>query len=173
MARRKITDGIDLSAAKDLPDLTAQQMEFVRHILAGKTASDAYRAAYDTSEMLTKTVWAEASRLRSHPGVTAWLAAARKAHLGTAVLTKEAHMQELERLREIALDSGNVGAAVQAEQLRGKVAGHHIEKVQDVTDRTDTHRTLDEIAAHAPDLAASLAAANGIEWKPSQGQTRH
>jgi hypothetical protein len=171
MPRRQITDGVELDAS-ELPELTAQQMKFVEGVLAGKTASDAYRAAYDTSSMLAKTVWAEASRLRAHPEVTAWLAAARKANLGTAVLTKEAHMQELERLREIALDSGNIGAAVQAEQLRGKVAGHHIEKVQSVPADTDPVDKLRDIERkHGPEIAAALAAKHGIAFQPSE--TRH
>jgi hypothetical protein len=169
--RRKITD-VDIEA-EELPELTPQQQEFVRHILAGKTASDAYRLAYNTENMLTRTVWAEASRLRNDQKVSAWLAVARKAHLGTAVLTKDQHMQELERLREIALRSGNVGAAVQAEQIRGKVAGYHVDRVQDVTDKTDIVGTLREIAEHSPELAASLAAQHGIAWKADEGATKH
>lgn len=173
MARRKITEGVEPLDASDLPDLTPQQLKFVEGILAGKTASDAYRAAYDCSNSGRNTVWVESSRLRSHPNVALWLAAARKAHLGTAVLTKDMHLQELERLREIALDSGNVGAAVQAEQIRGKVAGHHIERIQDVTDELDPVATLRQIEKINPDLAASLAAQHGIEWRKPDGETAH
>lgn len=172
MARRKITEseGIDL---EDLPKLTQQQMEFVKGILDGKTASDAYRAAYDCENSTNRTIWVNASKLRANANVALWLAAARKAHLGTAVLTKEAHMQELERLREIALDSGNVGAAVQAEQIRGKVAGWQVDQVKDITERTDVIATLKEIEKHSPELAASLAAQNGIEWCKPEGETAH
>ena len=163
MPRRKITaPTMDLSAAEALPDLTPQQQEFVRQLLAGKTGADAYRAAYDTSNMLTNTVIAAASRLRSDANVSAWLAAGRKAHLGTAVLTRDAHMAELERLRELALESGNIGAAVAAEQTRGKVAGHHVERVMELP--ADPADTLKTIAEHQPDLAAQLAAAHGIPW---------
>lgn len=158
--------------ADNLPDLTPQQQEFVRHLLAGKTGADAYRAAYDTSAMLPNTVIACASRLRSNPSVSAWLSAARQAHLGTAVLTKEAHIAELERLRELALETGNLGAAVQAEQLRGKVAGHHVEKIQDVT-TYDPVDTLKEIAQTSPDLAAQLAHQHGIPWTTDEAVTKH
>lgn len=170
MSQRKITQGVD---ASELPELTGQQREFVRHILAGKTASDAYRAAYDASNMLPNSVWCEASKLRSNASVAQWLSAARQAHLGTAVITKDQHLQELERLREIALASGNVGAAVLAETTRGKVAGHHIERIEDVTQRTDPIATLKEIAIINPDLAAALAQQEGIPWTVDDGATRH
>src|SRR5690348_1219443 len=121
--RRKISDVKEL--ADELPDLTEQQMRFVEGILSGKKASDAYRAAYDCSTMLNSSVWALASRLRSNVNVASWIAAARKAGLGAATVTLSDHVTELERLKEIALQTGNVGAAVQAEQLRGKAMGHY------------------------------------------------
>jgi phage terminase small subunit len=157
--------------AEALPELTPQQQEFVRLRLAGKTASDAYRAAFTTENMLPRTIWAEASRLSAHPSVTAWLAAGRQACLGTGVLTRDAHMAELERIREIALNTGNIGAAVAAEQTRGKVAGHHIDRIQEVP--ADPKDTLATIAEHQPDLAAQLAAAHGIPWDASQRATKH
>ena len=157
--------------AAELPDLSGKEQEFVRQLLMGKTGADAYRAAYDTSNMLPNTVIAEASRLRGTHSISAWLVAARKAHLGTAVLTKEAHLAELDRLKEIALESGNIGAAVQAEQLRGKVAGHQVERIQELP--ADPIQTLRDIAQHQPDLAASLAAQHGIPWQADQGATKH
>lgn len=159
--------------AADLPELTPQQQDFVRELLSGKTASDAYRAAYNAENMSNKAIWVEASRLRNDPNVALWLGAARKAHLGSAVVTLDGHQRELERIREIALESGNIGAAVQAEVARGKVAGHHVDKVQDVTDRTDVVATLKEIQGISPELAASLAAQHGIPWKADEGATKH
>lgn len=173
MPRNKITEGMAETAA-ELPDLTAQQMKFVEGILAGKTASDAYRAAYDTSSMANTTVWREASVLRSDQKVAQWLSAARQAGLGSAVVTYEGHVRELERIREIALNSGNIGAAVQAEQIRGKAAGLHVEQVRDVTDRFDPAQTIREIAQHSPELAASLAAQHGVTLDVGQqGATKH
>lgn len=82
-------------------------------------------------------------------------------------------MQELERLKEIAVNTGNVGAAVQAEQLRGKAAGHYVEKFEDVSKANDPVDTLKEIARHSPDLAQQLASANNIPWKADEGATKH
>lgn len=172
MARRKITEGIAV-AAVELPDLTEKQQKFVEGLLAGKSGADAYRAAYDCSDMLSSTVIASASRLRANPNIGAWLSAARIAGLGSASVTYESHLRELERLKELALNAGNLGAAVQAEQIRGKVAGHHVEQVRDVTDRFDPAQTIREIAVHSPELAASLAAANGITFDATDGATKH
>lgn len=156
MARQKITQTI----AVDLPDLTPNQYAFVEGLLAGKTASDSYRAAYSCENASDRTIWAEASRLRNCPKVSAWLTAARQAHLGKATVTLDEHLRELERLKEIAISTGNVGAAVQAEQLRGKAAGHYVEQVADVT--IDPIRTLQEIAELSPELADALAKHHGI-----------
>ena len=172
MARRKITEAAELAelAGEELPELTAQQQDFVRELLAGKTATDAYRAAYDCQNMQARTIWAEASRLRAHRNVAAWLSVARQAHLGHAIVTKEAHIRELERLKELALAAGNLGAAVQAEQLRGKAAGHYVEQYADVTP-DDPRKTLHEIAELSPELAQQLAKEAGIAW-PAEG-TKH
>lgn len=153
--QRKKTDPHKLDAA-DLPDLTAQQMKFVEGLLAGKSASDAYRAAYDCSNSLDSSVWALASRLRADVKVASWLSAARQAHLGSGTVTLEGHIRELERLREIALETGNVGAAVQAEQLRGKAQGHYVEKMD--LNVHDSDNLLDQIRQLSPELAAQLEA---------------
>ncbi len=156
--RRKITEVEQL--ADELPDLTEQQMRFVESVLAGKRASDAYRAAYDCSNMQPATIWAAASRLRNLSKVQLWISAARKAGLGPTSVTLADHINELERLKEIALDTGNVGAAVQAEQLRGKAMGHYTEKLDvTVTDIADELRELQKIS---PELARAYAADRGV-----------
>lgn len=173
MARRKITEQPAAADASELPELTDKQQKFVEGILAGKTASDAYRAAYDCSSMQSNAIWVKASELRSSEKVSVWLSAARQAGLGSAVVTFEGHIRELERLREIALKSGNIGAAVQAEQIRGKAAGHHVDQVRDVTERHDPAQTIRDIAQHAPELAAALAAEHGIDLLNEAGVTKH
>jgi hypothetical protein len=175
MARRKISradegEATPADAADKLPDLTPKQLAFVQGILAGKSATDAYRAAYECDTMSQAVVWKEASLLRSDRKIAVWIAAARQAHLGNARVSLDQHVQELERLKEIALASGNVGAAVQAEQLRGKALGHYVERYADVT--PDPIADLREIAASSPELAEQLAKQHGIAW-PATGDTKH
>lgn len=177
MARRKMTDVESLGdLAAELPELTPQQMAFVEGLLAGKTASDAYRAAYDCSNMGKNSVWVDASRLKANPKVSLWVDAARSAGFGRVSCTFDDHMTELARLRGIAERSGNIGAAVQAEQLRGKVAGHYVDRVEDVTKQHDPAQTINEIAAlMGDDFAAAKAKEYGIPWSPAGAEqtTRH
>jgi hypothetical protein len=158
--RRKISDVREL--ADELPDLTEQQMRFVEGILGGQKITESYKAAYDCSAMQQTTVWANASRLRHHSKITAWISAARIAGLGTATLSLDGHLSELARLREVAERTGNIGAAVQAEQLRGKAMGLYTEhldvKVTDIADE------LREIAKISPELAKAYADEKGVTW---------
>ena len=161
MARRKIA-GIDVkNDFSDLPEITGQQLAFVKGILEGKTASDAYRGGYDTSKMKPETIWAAASRLRSDSKVSAWLDASRVAELGHSTVTLEQHIKRLDALKSIAVKTGNVGAAVQAEQLIGKAMGHYVERFEDVT-RSDPSEVLRELAKLSPEVARALAAQHGI-----------
>lgn len=171
MAQRKITKPLD-DLSSFLPDLTPMQMQFVEGLLKGLSATDAYKAAYNTENMGQNSIWVEASRAKSNPNIALWLTAARKNGLGAATLTHEAHMQELERLKAIAIETGNVGAAVQAEQLRGKAAGHYVERHADVTTH-DPVETLKDIAKESPEYAAELARQHGIPWTADEGATKH
>jgi phage terminase small subunit len=173
MARRKITKGKALEIeAEKLPALTEQQHAFVLGLLAGKTGADAYRAAYDASAMSANAIGVEASRLRANPKIALWLRAARVAHLGASTVTLDGHLRELERLRELALKTGNLGAAIQAEMARGKAAGHYVEKYADVSEG-DPITTLNEIAATDPALARRLADAHGITWNEGKPDAAH
>jgi hypothetical protein len=76
-------------------------------------------------------------------------------------------------LKAIAIETGNVGAAVQAEQLRGKAVGHYVDKHQDVSQQSDVTQTLKDIAKLNPDLAEQLAAQHGIEYSAPHDETKH
>lgn len=146
----------------DLPELTEQQRQFVRGLLDGKSAADAYRAAYSAENMGQNSIWVEASRLRSHPSISLWISAARRAELGHTRITLEQHIGRLDELRQIAIETGNVGAAVQAEQLIGKAQGHYTERYDIQTH--DPADLLKQIAQLSPALAAQLAKDENIPW---------
>lgn len=158
MARRKITDIDDLP--EDIGDLNDEQEAFVKGILEGKTGADAYRAAYG-SNIKPNSIYAAASRLLADPRVQLRISIARKAHLGTAVITHHMHIRRLEELRQIAVETGNIGAAVQAEQLIGKASGHYIERIEDVT-KADPLEAVREMLKIDPDEAQKLANELGL-----------
>lgn len=159
MPQRQKTSPIN---ARELPDITGQQHEFVRHICAGKTATDAYRLAYGCEGWSQPSIWAKASQLRNDVNVQAWIDAAKIAGLADCSVTYKGHLEELDRLKALCIKSGNLGAAVVCEQTRGKVGGLHIERVQEVP--IDPVQTLKDIAAAQPDVAAALAEQAGIPW---------
>jgi hypothetical protein len=140
---------------ENLPDLTPKQRAFVKGILDGKTASDAYRLAYDCSNTVDSVIWAEASRLRSHPKVSAWLAAARKAHLGSTIYTRDQHSHDLDEMKEIALEHQDPKTALRAIENKGRLHGHYVDRI-DLT-INNISATLAEIAQINPVVARELA----------------
>lgn len=156
---------------EELPELTDRQMSFVRCIMDGCTATDAYRKSYTVDNSEEKTIWAAASRLRNDPKIHAWLRAAKFAGLSGLTCTFKNHIAELDRLKLVAEESGNVNAAVQAEQLRGKACGHYIER-HEVEMRESPEKTLEQIAAQWPDDAEALAKLTGLDWNKPEA-TKH
>ena len=113
---------------EDLPELTEKQLAFVIGILEGKTATDAYKGAYSTTGWGNNAIWVESCRMKENPKIALWLKAARKQNMDRAKLTLEEHSAELARLREMSLEAGNFGAAVNAEVSRGKAEGIYVDK---------------------------------------------
>jgi phage terminase small subunit len=107
----------------ELPRITSKQEAFVEGLVQGKSASDAYRAAYDCSCMAEPTIWSEASRLRANPKVSAWLRHFQRIGMDEARVTIGEHLAELARGREVAYALGQASAGIQAEHNRGKAAG--------------------------------------------------
>lgn len=160
MARQKRTEGIDTS---ELPDLTPKQLAYVMARMEGKSQSDAYRQAYDAEKMAPNSIWTNASKLESSAKVALWLQVAREQGRLRAECTLEGHLAELDRLKRIAIETGNVGAAVQAEKIRGEVAGHKTERIQVQDDRTIADMLQQIEQALGPTVAASIGRQLGVE----------
>ena len=100
--------------------LTAKQMKFVEEVSEDGSQSNAYRKAYDTSQMAPKTIWEEASRLRRHPKVAARiieLEAEKEARLRMQALSREDRV--LQELEKIAFGDGPVSERLKALELLG------------------------------------------------------
>ena len=99
-------------------------MKFVEEIGKGGSQSNAYRKAYDTSQMAPKTIWEEASRLRRHPKVAARiveLEAEKEARRRMQALSREDRV--LQELEKIAFGDGPASGRLKALELLGKHVG--------------------------------------------------
>ena len=136
MARDKATDAAEPIDVEGLPSLTTNQQAYVNARLEGLNQTESYAKAYPNQNMSRAALQVEACRAEAHPKISLWLKAAQEAALETHVATLNEHTGQLARLREMALRSGNYGAAVNAEVNRGKVAGLYVDRVEDVTKAT-------------------------------------
>ena len=117
--------------------LTAKQMKFVEEIGKGGSQSNAYRKAYDTSQMAPKTIWEEASRLRRHPKVAARieeLEAEKEARRRMQALSREDRV--LQELEKIAFGDAPASGRLKALELLGKHVGLFKPKAVPVVERS-------------------------------------
>ena len=155
----------------ELPTLTAKQHAFVKHLLEGKTASDAYRLAYDTKNMTDPQVWRDASVLKGHPKGVQWLQAAKQQALGERSYGLQEHLKDLEEARDLAQSTGNVGAYVKATELLGRASGVYVERIQTEASESDIAKLLRELGQPGRELARDL----GVDIGPDPGEqpTKH
>jgi len=117
--------------------LTAKQMKFVEEVSEGGSQSNAYRKAYDTSQMAPKTIWEEASRLRRHPKVAARIKemeAEKEARRSMQALSREDKV--LQELEKIAFGDGPASGRLKALELLGKHVGLFKPKEVPVVERS-------------------------------------
>ena len=153
-------------------DFTDKQLEFIKGVLEGKTLKGSYIAAYDCESMSDPAIMVEASRLRANPKIALFIDEIRQAGASTAIATLESHVAELEKLKTMALSNGNYGAAVKAEELRGKASGLYVERHEDVGERQAFANVFSEIETQNPQLAALLKASMGSKDSDDEGETK-
>lgn len=122
--------------------LTPKREAFARAIVSGMNQADAYREAYGQKTMSDTTLHQAASRLMSNSNVLARVEELREPIAKKAQITLESHLEDLQRLRNMAAKSNQWSAAISAEIARGKAAGVNIEKSEQLV----TVRKLEPIA---------------------------
>lgn len=109
--------------------LTPKQEAFAQAIVTGVNQSDAYRAAYKVRPgTKAESVNVAASKLMSDAKVTQRVAELREPVAKKAQITLESHLDDLMRLRNMAVKEKQYSAAITAEVARGKASGVHVEK---------------------------------------------
>jgi hypothetical protein len=144
-----------------LPTLTPKQTAFVNALLQGKTASEAYREAYNCKTMSQGAISVEASRLRRYPKISLWLRHFQRVGLDQTRIAAENHLAELARARELAIAHGQISAAVQAEHHRGKAAGLYEDRLRLTSGPSDAElmKAIEDL--FGKETAAAIGAALG------------
>jgi phage terminase small subunit len=116
--------------------LTAKQEKFAQLVAKGSTQSDAYREAYDSEDMLDKSIWEKASELAAIVKVKSRIEELKLEYQLHLKYDAEAHYRELEQLKELALTpmgkDGDIDlkSAIKASELKGKLCGLYVDKQQ-------------------------------------------
>ena len=111
--------------------LTPKQEAFAQAIVTGINQSDAYRAAYKVRPgTKAESINVAASQLMADAKVTQRVAELREPVAKKAQITLESHLDDLMRLRNMAVKEKQYSAAISAEVSRGKAAGIYIEKME-------------------------------------------
>jgi phage terminase small subunit len=110
--------------------LTPKQERFCIEYLKTGNASEAYRQSYSAGKMKPASVNRLAKALLDNIKIASRIKALRKPVIKKAQITLESHLEDLMRLRNLAVNKNQIAAAITAEIARGKAAGIHIEKSQ-------------------------------------------
>mgnify|MGYP003562060181 FL=1 len=108
--------------------LTPKQEAFCLAYLETGNASEAYRRAYDAENMKPESINRKAKDVIDNVKIAARIEALRKPALKRAQMTLEGHLEDLQKLRNMAVKASQFSAAISAEIARGKASGVHVEK---------------------------------------------
>ena len=121
--------------------LTSKQENFCHAFIELGNASDAYRACYDIGQMKPATINRSAKELIDNPKITARIEELRAPVVERVRITLESHLDEMQRLKDLALQKDNINAALAAEMGRAKAAGLYVTKVESKTELTGPEGT--------------------------------
>ena len=104
--------------------LTSKQNKFIEGIIEGSCQSDAYRLAYDKTNMSSKTTWEAASRLSNNPKVIARLdQLSAEKEQNNRMFTLSYEDKIINKLWDIVDTSKNNRVRVKALELLGRSCG--------------------------------------------------
>ncbi len=110
--------------------LTIKQRAFVNAYTATGNACEAYRQAYDASNMSDMSIAKEAKLLLDHPLIAPNLVRIAERDEAKALLSLEEHMEELKNLREMSKRHEQMSAAIAAEVKRGELRKFYVKQIE-------------------------------------------
>ena len=120
----------------ELPKLTQKQQQFIlRYTINGGNGTDAYRFAYDCAGSQEATINTEVSKLLKNPKISLWLKQAeenkQQVFKNEIKYSAKDCFDELTEIQSRAKkDKGNYSQEIKAVELKGKLAGHFVDKHQ-------------------------------------------
>ena len=145
--------------------VNARHERFVQELIRGNSQGDAYLAAGYKSTSAS-AAYAHAARLVRNGKVRARLNELQLKEEAKSLLTMEQHLEELRVLREIAKANRQLSAAVRAEELRGKLRGFYVERVE----QSNTSQFADMSDEELNNLIVRECEALGINIAPVTGR---
>ena len=146
--------------------LTAKQEAFAQAVVAGSSQADAYRAAYDAQDMKAETIHKRSSELMANGAIAGRVQELREPAVKRAQITLESHLEDLQKLRNMAVKGNQYSAAISAEVARGKAAGLYVDRIEGTNTNTninldggtyDTSKlSMDELAVVIANLTKAL-----------------
>ena len=110
--------------------LTPKQEAFAQAVVSGMTQADAYRAAFNAAKMKDSSIHVNASKLMADAKVAQRVEKLREPVVKEAQITLKGHIDDLRRLRNMAVKEKQMSAAISAEIACGKAAGLYVERVE-------------------------------------------
>lgn len=111
--------------------LTPKQEKFAQEVASGKSQSDAYRSSFNVrAGTKIDTINNNAYKLMANGEITTRIDELKEAAAKRVVITLESHLEDLQKLRNMAVKDGKWAAAVSAEIARGKAAGVYVDKLE-------------------------------------------
>ena len=166
--KRKQNQRLAAVADSDLgiPKLTAKQERFAQGLLDGLSAREAYRQAYDCAQASEATVIADSQKLSRNPQIVLYVRTLQREGIQAFGITKESHLADLARLRELAVENTQISAGVQAEHYRGRVAGLYNDKLSLAVGPSDDALLSQLRALLGPEIAQAIGQALTGEPSP-------
>ena len=111
-------------------DLTGKQELFAQGIAKGLTQADAYREAYDCSNMSNDAIYVEACKSINDPKIALRIGELKEAIQKELVYTAKQGFDKFKELQDRAIVEGNINAAIKAEENKCELAGLYVKKVE-------------------------------------------
>lgn len=139
-----------------IPKLTAKQESFAKGLLEGLSTREAYKRAYNCSNSSEATIIADSHKLAAKPQIALYIRTCQRIGLQHAGITRESHLAELARMRELAIENTQISAGVQAEHYRGRVAGLYNDKLNIAISPSDEALLSQLQALLGPEIAQAI-----------------